>query len=447
MSMQEERGTYEGDLEPPPDEEKRGSSAMVRRDGFDGIEVAKRNELAAAAVQARSTAMVQAKYVMAARAPRDAFVVREKILTRCAQLDFAEVARYRRPQGKKKNEATGKWEENFIEGPSIRFVEEMIRCNKNMGIESAVLYDDDEKQIMRVAVVDYEDVTEAAQEFTVYKTIERRELKRGQRPLATRTNSYGDTVYILPATDDDVRMKVARLQSMTIRQLGLRMLPGGVVAEAQRRILQTIRDQDKGKDPLAVRRATADKFAAMGISAAAIAEYFGGKPIDKITDEELLELRIIGATISNGEASWREIMDGSPHVEEGSDTGPDGDATPKNEAQAKVQKTVKETLAKRVSERARAAAPAAPTAPATPADPNGQPPAQAPAQAPADAGKPAQGAGRKPPPRGAAQAPAPSSLPFEAKPPAEAPPPASSKPASTPMSDEERLRAIDEGRA
>lgn len=439
MSMQEDRGggSYEGELEPPPDEQQRGSSAMVRREGFDGIEVAKRNELAAAAVQARSTAMVQAKYVMAARAPRDAFVVREKILTRCAQLDFAEVARYRRPQGKKKNEATGKWEENFIEGPSIRFVEEAIRCNKNMGIESAVLYDDDEKQIMRVAVVDYEDVTEAAQEFPVMKTIERRELKRGQRPLSTRINSYGDTVYILPATDDDVRMKVARLQSMTIRQLGLRMLPGGVVAEAQRRILQTIRDQDKGKDPLAVRRATADKFAGMGISAAAIAEYFGGKPIDKITDEELLELRIIGATITNGEASWREIMDGSPHVEEGSEAGPDGAAKPKNEAQAKVQSTVKETLAKRIADK-KQKAPEHPAGPAAPVDPNGAPAAQAPAQG--------GGQGRKPPPKAAAgQAPA-ASLPFEPKP-AE-PPPASSKPAQAepPMTDEERLRAIDQGR-
>jgi len=362
-----------------------GSSAMVTRQSFDGLEVAKRNELAASATQARVTAMVQAKFVMALKNPRDPAVVREKLLGRCAQLDFADVAIYRRPQGKKKNEETGRWEENIIEGLSIRFVEEAIRVNRNMAIETAVLYDDDEKQVLRIAVVDYEDVTESSSEITVYKTIERRELKKNQRPLSVRANSYGEPVYILPASDDDLRMKVARATSMTIRQNGLRMLPGGLVAEAKRRVYETLKNQDKGKDPLTVRREVADKFAELGISAAQIADYFGGVSIEQINNDQLLELRIVGATVRSGEGTWRDAIAGSPWRDDADETG---EEKKQNETAAKVRDRVKAKLEQRHTGAREGASPGASSGapPGSPAPPPPPPAPPAPAPPPAAPG-------------------------------------------------------------
>ncbi len=337
-------------------------AAMVRRSSFDMEETSKRAELAVASAQAKTTAMVQARFVMAMKSPRDPMVVREDFLARCADLDFAEVAIYRRPQGKKKDEESGRWVENIIEGPSIRFVEGMIQCTPHMGIESSTLYDDEDKKVLLVSVVDYQRNTNASAELTIQKTIERRDLKKNQKPISVRTNAYGDPVYILPATDDDVRMKEARAVSMTVRQLGLRILPGGVVAEAKRKVYETLKNQDKGKDPQAVRRKLADTFAGIGVSASQIAEYFGGVNVSALTDDQVMELRVIWSALQNGDGRWSEFLEGSPWREEGEDS----EKKPTAAAQ-RIQDQVREKLQKRQ----------APAAPAQPAPGQGTPGPQA----------------------------------------------------------------------
>jgi hypothetical protein len=355
-----------GDDNQGPDDEARGaaqrpSTAMVTKtDGMGAIELARKNELAASASQSRELARVQAKYVMAMQRPRDNAIFEQRLFARCVQKDFAEVAIYRRPQGKKKDE-TGKWVKNIIEGLSIRFVEEAIRCAGNMSIETVMLYDDNEKMIVRCTVTDYESVFEATEEVTIFKTVERAN-PGSSPPIDTRRNSYGDMVYIVPASDDDVRLKKNRLVSMTIRTLGLRALSGGTVAEAKRRIYDTLKNQDKGKDPVAVRREIADKFANLGISAQALAEYFGGVSAADLTNDQVLEARVIGATVTAGEATWHELLEGSPW-REAPDDSPSG---PKNGAATLVANKVKESLDKRKAQptKGAAAAPAAAPAPA-----------------------------------------------------------------------------------
>ena len=119
--------------------------------------------------------MVEARYIMAIRRPRDMDVVREKMLKECRRPSFAAVARYQKPIGRDKS----KWPS----GPSIRFAEAAVRNMTNITVETMTVYDDREKRIVRVTVTDLEANVPYAQDVTITKTIERRQRKEGDQVL------------------------------------------------------------------------------------------------------------------------------------------------------------------------------------------------------------------------------------------------------------------------
>lgn len=130
------------------------------------------NELAApdtasTAVAAQAKALVEARYIMAIRRPRDMDVVRERMLKECLRPSFAAVARYTKPIGRDRS----KWPT----GPSIRFAEAAVRNMTNITVETMTVYDDREKRIVRVTVTDLEANVPYSQDITIAKTIERRQ--------------------------------------------------------------------------------------------------------------------------------------------------------------------------------------------------------------------------------------------------------------------------------
>lgn len=331
-------------------------SALVAKEGFGTRELAQRTETASVAAAARATAMVQAKYVMAMQNRRIFDDVRTELLRECDRPGFAKASRYCKPQGRKKNEETGEWEDNFVVGWSIRFVEAAVRVMGNVDPETETLYDDEHKRIVRCSVTDLEKNTSWSSQITIEKTIERRELKKGQVPLARRKNSYGEDVYILPATDDDVRMKEARLNSITLRTLGLRLIPGDLLDDCLERVMKTQRLEVQ-QDPLAARKALVDNFAALGVKVADLSEYLGGRKLDEITPDQVLELRAIGVTMRDDGVPWRDVLAASPYVEVPAD-GPEAKQDPKAaELQKKIAETVGKAKAKRQEKQAKVAAP------------------------------------------------------------------------------------------
>lgn len=258
-------------------------------------------ETATAAVSARAQAVVQARYVMAIQRPRLIDQVRLDMLAECRRPTFAKVARYSKPQGRGKS----------VTGFSIRFVEAAIRCMKNVATEVTTLYDDDDKRILRCAVIDYEANVDWSQEITIEKTKERRDLREGDVPLGVRKNSYGDTVYLLPANEDDVRQKEGSAVSKTLRTLGLRVLPGDLLDEAEEEIANTLKNQD-ARDPAEARKELLDGFARLCVKPEALSEYFGGMPLDTMGPAERQELRGIFVLMREGER-WVDIFASSPH--------------------------------------------------------------------------------------------------------------------------------------
>jgi hypothetical protein len=272
-------------------------NAIVQRNEFA-------NELAlpdtaATAVAAQAKALIEARYIMAIRRPRDMDVVRERMLKECARPSFAAVARYTKPIGKDKS----KWPT----GPSIRFAEAAVRNMTNITVETMTVYDDREKRIVRVTVTDLEANVPYSQDVTISKTIERRQKKDGDTVLATRTNSYGDILYILEATDDDIINKQQALISKAVRTLGLRLIPGDIVDECMDQVLLTQRNAD-AEDPDAAKRKLFDAFATLGVRAEQIKEYLGHDAAS-LAPKELVDLRSLYAAIRDGEATWRDVMD------------------------------------------------------------------------------------------------------------------------------------------
>lgn len=256
-------------------------------------------DTAATAVAAQAKALVEARYIMALRRPRDMDVVRERMLKECMRPSFAAVARYVKPIGQDRN----KWPS----GPSIRFAEAAVRNMTNITVETMTVYDDREKRIVRVTVTDLEANVPYSQDITIAKTVERRKKKDGDTVISTRSNSYGDTVYILEATDDDIINKQQALISKSIRTLGLRLIPGDIVDECMDQIMVTQANSD-AQDPDSAKRKLFDAFGTLGVRAEQLKEYLG-HDASTLAPKEIADLRALYAAIRDGESSWREVMD------------------------------------------------------------------------------------------------------------------------------------------
>ncbi|MGN6383689.1 MAG: hypothetical protein ACTHMK_13885 [Dyella sp.] len=265
------------------------------------------SETAGTAVAAQAKALVEARYTVALRFPRNEDEVRQKLLKECLRPSFAAVAIYRKPIGQ------------GIEGPSIRFAEAAIRMMKNITVETATMYDDREKRIVRVTVTDLEANVPYSQDVTIEKTVERRNVKATDTVIRSRLNSQGNTVHIIEATEDDILNKQNALISKAIRTQGLRLVPGDLIDEALYTVRQTMKNKD-AQDPDQAKRNLFDAFAQLGVGAGELAKWLGHKG-ESLTPKELQDLRGIYAAIRDSETTWREVMEAKDKDGEQSGTG------------------------------------------------------------------------------------------------------------------------------
>lgn len=253
-------------------------------------------ESASASAAALARSSVEARYIMAMRQPRNIDMVRLKVLDACKRTSFVETARYAKPIGGAK-----------VEGPSIRFAEEVARCMGNIQIESAIAHEDQKQRIIRVTVTDLEANLTYPTDILVEKQVERRRVRDGQQVIGQRLNSSGQTVFILEATEDELLVKAAALTSKAVRTAVLRLLPGDILDEAMEQVIHTLRKQDE-QDPAAARKKLCDAFYTMGVSPENIVEYLG-HAIEQSSPAELQDLRQVYAALKEGEATWMKVME------------------------------------------------------------------------------------------------------------------------------------------
>jgi len=271
---------------------------------FSGQELAQRAEHAAIAVAASARAEVESAFVMALKMPRNRDQARIEILDSCKSLIFAEKVKYKKPVGKKK--VGGTWVQNYVEGPSIRFAEEMIRTWGNVKVQCVTIYEDVSKRITLVNVMDLQKNISYSKQITIIKTVERKSAK-DRDIISERLNSYGDRIFIVVATDDEVNIKEAALVSKEIRNASLRLIPQDIIDEAMTVTTSTI-TAGISSDMKSARKAILDSFASIGVKPKGLEEYIGHE-IATVSPKEIADLRAVYKTISDGQATWKDYID------------------------------------------------------------------------------------------------------------------------------------------
>ena len=125
-----------------------------------------------------------------------------------------------------------------IRGLSIRFAEAALRMAGNIDVQMQAVFDDEWKRIVRITVMDLETNFAYTSEATIDKTVERRDAKDRQ-VLATRQNSEGRLVYVVPATEQEIALKQGSAVSKAICTQGLRLIPGEILDECKHLIIAT----------------------------------------------------------------------------------------------------------------------------------------------------------------------------------------------------------------
>lgn len=254
-------------------------------------------ESAATAAAAKAKALVEARYIMAMRNPRNWDQVRQDLLKECRRPSFADnkSAFYVKPIG------------DGVEGLGIRFVEVALRCMTNVMVESEMTYEDSHKEVHHITVTDLQCNVPWALDVGVDKSVERSKPADDGTYIAVRKNSYGRNVYTVPAQGDDLLNKRGAQISKAIRTLGLRIIPGDLQDEAEA-IIKSVRLDKAAKDPSAERKSILDAFAEIGVTAVALTEYLG-HDIATCSPGQMVKLRGLYGAIKDGEATWATVME------------------------------------------------------------------------------------------------------------------------------------------
>ena len=350
------------------------SAGTAVKVGFGERTLTTQAETSSSAIAAQQTAMVQAAFIMAERRPRSFDQVRVVMLQTCLRPGFAAAARYKKPVGKEYDESTGKWVPKFAEGLSIRFAEEAARVMTNLKMDSYTLYDDPTKKILKFVVLDLESNAEWSKTVTIEKTTEKKKLSKGQTPIRTRTNSYGDPVFIVEATAEEVDKKEGAAASKGWRDGILKLMPADIKEECMRRTLEVTQNRD-ASDPAAAKKAVMDGFATIGVKPVNLQEYLGHE-LDIISPAELDELRGLYTAIHDGEISWAAVIQERRELREEQDREAEkkeGKAAAAAGGPSKVEAAVKAAKEKREAAKAAArGASAAPPAEVTPPPPQAE---------------------------------------------------------------------------
>lgn len=281
--------------------------ALVQQQDFSGTsQTLAVVETASTAIAAQSKAMVESRYIMAMRNPRNWDAVRQDLIKECKRPSFAnnKSAYYIKPIG------------NGVEGLGIRFVEVALRCMKNVLVETTMIFEDETKEVHRVSVTDLEANITYPLDVRVSKTVERSKPNSDGSYISVRKNSYGKDVFTVLGTDDDLLNKRGALISKAIRTIGLRIIPGDLCDEAEE-IIKRIRLDEAARDPDAERKRIVDAFATIGVTATDLIGYLG-HGLEKCSPAQIVELRGIFGAVKDGEATWKSVMDNKAEQSSGS---------------------------------------------------------------------------------------------------------------------------------
>lgn len=257
----------------------------------------------AAAVTAAMT--VRESYQIARQYPRSWEYVRQRALAEADDPEFASVAVYEFPRGKK--EGGGK---NMVRGLTIRGAEMLQQFAGNMETSMEVVYEDQHVRRIRVRTVDYETNSAWSSEATIPRTVERHELNKDQVPISQRLNSEGRVVYTVAADEHASAAAVGMAASKLGRNNIVRLSRASLVRELRDkclRVKKAAEAKEMTENPAKTRQALYDHFRTIGVQAPQLDEWFGHDPA-LMNVAEYQELRGIFVAIRDRVTTWKDAL-------------------------------------------------------------------------------------------------------------------------------------------
>lgn len=293
----------EGTEAAPAADDAQPETGLVRQ-GFGSTELLRQTETMSTAMAAAAQASIQARYIMAMKAPRELMKARAAIMEQAERPTFAEAAIYRLPR-EKWNPQTRKREKTVIEGPTIRFAEAVRLAWRNLISEIVVVHEDAETRVLLVTTTDLEtNITETGP-VTVKKVKEVQKVYPDTKVLSVRTNSEGQKTYTVPSNPSDVDQAQNSAVARVKRNQILALIPANVKSDAIAACKATLTNQTRQQ--LGERqRAAAKAFSDLNVPDGQLTEYLG-HPVTEATVEELTDLRGIATALREGTAKWSQI--------------------------------------------------------------------------------------------------------------------------------------------
>lgn len=230
----------------------------------------------------RAIAEAQSKLYLAKAFPRDEAKAVNKMEEACARMSLAEKAFYKFPRAGQ-----------TIEGPTIRFAEELARCWGNIDYGIKELSQDDGKSEMQAYAWDLETNTQSVQNFTNPHKREKTDKKTRQVVMEDLTSQR------------DIYENNANMATRRLRARILAVLPAWFVDDAIQACKATLAGE--GKAPFKDRvKNLVSNFNRLGIDADTLKKYLKHDAMEMDTDE-FIDLVGVFNSIKTGErkaAEW-----------------------------------------------------------------------------------------------------------------------------------------------
>lgn len=233
----------------------------------------------------RAIAEAQGKLVIAKRFPRDEVAAYAKAMEACQRPTMAEKAFYSFPRGGQ-----------TVEGPTIRFAEELARCWGNIDYGIKELSQDDGKSEMQAYAWDLETNAQSVQNFT---NPHQREQGKKMVTLTSQRDIY----------ENNANMATRRLRSRI-----LAILPAWFVEDAIAECKKTL--AGRNDTPLIDRvKKMVVQFAKLGVTQDQIERRLKRK-VDTMTADDFTEYVGIYNAIKGGESKIAEWFTAEPEATE-----------------------------------------------------------------------------------------------------------------------------------
>lgn len=232
----------------------------------------------------RAIAEAQSKLYIAKTFPRDEAEAMTKMRKACSRMSLAVKAFYSFPRGGQ-----------TVEGPTIRFAEELARCWGNIDYGIKELSQDDGKSEMQAYAWDLETNTQSVQNFTNPHKREKADKKTRQVVMEDLTSQR------------DIYENNANMATRRLRARILAVLPAWFVDEAIQACRATLKGD--GKASFEERKSNLiAEFDRLGVDAATLKRYLKHDAMDMDTDEFISLIGVFNS-IKTGERKAKEWFD------------------------------------------------------------------------------------------------------------------------------------------